>query len=80
MLRNKFVRILLILLIIHIAWSICINLMNLGAHIDNEALVPCLFYLPPLGFMVLGLLAVKIIESVIAFGFMKKIFRRKKSN
>ena len=80
MLRNKFVRILFAFLVIYIAWSLYINVTNLGSRIDNETLVPCLFYLPPLGFLVLGLVAIKIIESAVVIRLIKKIFHRKKKD
>ena len=78
MLKNKIVKTLLVLLVIYIAWSAYVDLTNLYRHIDNEALVPCLFYLPPLGFLVLGLVVAKVIQSTIVLGLVKKIFRRKK--
>jgi hypothetical protein len=80
MLKNKFVRILFAFLIIYIAWSAYINATNLGSRIDSEALVPCLFYLPPLGFLVLGLVIIKIIESVVVVRLIKKIAHRKKKS
>ena len=49
--RNKFVRMLLALVLIYIAWSMFICATNLHKQIDNEALIPCLFYLPPLGML-----------------------------
>ena len=78
MLKNKFVRILFAFLVIYIAWSLYINVTNLNRRIDNEALVPCLFYLPPLGFLVLGLVIIKIIESAVVVRLIKKIFRHPK--
>ena len=77
LIKNKFVRIILAFLIIYVVWSACIDIFSLNKYVDNEALVPCLFYLPPLGFLALGIVAFKIIESTFVLTFMKKIFRKK---
>lgn len=75
--KNKFVRVLIILVAIYIAWSIIVNLFNLDKNVDDEALVPCLMFLPPLGFLGLGLVAIKVIESAIVVRFLKKVFSKK---
>jgi len=71
-------RLFIAFLIIYIAWSAYVDMTNLRSYVDKEALVPCLFYLPPLGFLALGLVAAKIIQSTIVLGLIKKIFRRRK--
>jgi hypothetical protein len=78
MLKNRPVRILLALLLIYVAWSAYVNIADLHRCVDNDALIPCLFYLPPLGFLALGLIAAKIIESTAVLGLIKKFFRKKK--
>ena len=77
MIKNKIARIFIAFLIIYIAWSAYIDLTNLREHVDNEALIPCLIYLPPLGFLALGLLVLKVMQSTMFFRLIKKIFRRK---
>jgi len=63
-------------------WSVYIDISGLDHSIDNEALVPCLFYLPPLGILVIGVILFKAAESVVFTRFVKMIrnsFRKKDS-
>ncbi|MFA5146930.1 MAG: hypothetical protein WC515_06140 [Candidatus Omnitrophota bacterium] len=76
--KNRFVRIVIALLVIYVAWSVYINLINLCSRVDDDALVPCLIYLPPLGFFALGLIALKVLESAIVIRLIRKIFRKNK--
>lgn len=80
LMKNKFTRFLLALLLIYVLWSVLVNAMNLQKDIDDEALLPCLFFLPPLGIMGLGLVIAKVIESGIVILVIKKIaeIRRRK--
>ena len=80
LIKNRFVRLLLAFLVIYIAWSAYVNIANLRRCVDNEALVPCLFYLPPLGFLALGLVVAKVIESGIVLTLIRKFFRRRKAS
>jgi|GEM_PF-435596 len=77
LLKNKFTRLLLALLIIYIAWSVLINLVNLDKNINEEALVPCLFLLPPVGFLLIGVILAKFLESAIVVGVVRRIAHRK---
>ncbi len=52
------------------------NILGLHKNLDNEALVPCLFFLPPIGFLVLGILIAKIMQYFIVIFFVKKRFRK----
>lgn len=82
LMKNKFTRILLALLVIYIAWSMLLNIMNLDKNIDEESLVPCLFFLPPVGFLIAGIILAKFLESAIVVTVIKKIAswrKRKKS-
>lgn len=78
MLKSKFIKMFIALLIIYVIWSLYIDVINLCERVDNEALVPCLMYLPPLGFLGLGFLVFKIIQSTFTLRLIKKIFRRNK--
>ena len=73
---RKIARIFIILVIIYIAWSIFINLTNLHTRISDDALIPCLFYLPPIGFLAIGFIIAKIVQALTAWFFIK----RKKRN
>lgn len=77
LIKNKIVKILVILILIHIVWSVYLNITVPYKDIDNEALIPCLFYLPPLGFFVIGLIIIKILEVVFAAGLIRKLFRKR---
>lgn len=70
---RKFFRFLLALFIIYVAWSGYIHLCGLDHKLDNEALVPCLFYLPPLGILGIGIVLAKVFESVVFIRFVKMI-------
>lgn len=78
LMKNKFTRFLLALLLIYVLWSLLVNAMNLHKDIDDEALLPCLFFLPPLGIMGLGLVIAKVIESGIVVLVIKKIAERRR--
>ncbi len=70
-------RMLIALALIYVAWSIFVDITDLHKNIDKEALVPCLFYLPPLGIFILGIIIVKLLESAIVIGAIKR-FKKKK--
>jgi len=76
-LRKTF-RLLLAFLIVYIVWSIIVNLSNLDHGVDDEAIVPCLFFLPPAGILVIGIVLVKVLESAIFLRLIKRLFRKKK--
>ena len=75
--RNKFMRMLIALALIYVAWSIFVDITALHKNIDEEALVPCLFYLPPLGIFILGIIIVKLLEWAVVVGVIRR-FKKKK--
>ena len=65
-----------IFLLIYIAWSMCVDILNLGDTLDDEAVVPCLFFLPPIGFFIAFLTIGKIVETKIALSLIAYIRRK----
>ena len=78
LMKNKFTRFLLALFLVYILWSILVNVLNIHKNIDDEAILPCLFLLPPLGIMGLGIVVAKIVESGIVVLVVKKIIARRR--
>lgn len=76
LIRNKFVRILVILLMIQAVWSIFVNIIGLHKSIDDEALIPCLLFLPPLSFLAIGIIFAKILESAVVVTLIRRVSRR----
>lgn len=77
---RKISRFFLALLAIYFFWSVFVNVTNLDHRLDDEALVACLFYLPPLGILGIGIVLVKIVESAIFMRLVRMIrnrFRKK---
>jgi len=77
LIKNRFVKLLLVLLMIYAIWSLYIDIKTMCEDVDNEAIIPCLMYLPPLGFLALGILGLKLLESAVVIRLGKRIFRRK---
>jgi hypothetical protein len=77
---RRILRFVLVFLIIYTIWSACVDICGLDHNIDNESIIPCLFCLPPLGILGIGIVLLKIIESVVFVRFVKRIrkwFRKK---
>ena len=74
---RRFFHLFLTLMVIYIFWSFCIDIFKLDRNIDDETIVPCLFFLPPLGFLAIGIALVRIIGSSVVLNFIKKRFRKK---
>lgn len=73
---KKVLREILIFGGVYTAWSIYIDVQNLHANLDNEALVPCLFFLPPIGLYIIYFITIKY----GFFGIILYWVRRKKRN
>ena len=78
MFKSKIGRIFLVLLVIYVVWSAYINITKLYSKVDSDALIPCLFYLPPLGFLAAGLVLFKVLEWTIGLALVRKLFHRHK--
>lgn len=77
---RRVLHVLLSFLIIYFVWSIVVNLLDLGRKVNNDALIPCLLALPPLGFIAIGIVVFKIVESAVFVRIARRIrekFRRK---
>ncbi len=76
--KNKYFKIFLVFLVIYIIWSIYVDLACLYENIDDDFLIPCLFYLPPIGFLALGFIIFRLIGSSIIMRLMQWRLDRKK--
>lgn len=71
---KKIFREIAIFAIIYVAWATYINIKNPHTGIESDAIVPCLFYLPPIG---LYALYFTVIRYVIFRGIWSWIRRRR---
>jgi len=73
---RKTLRFIWAFLAVYILWSVIVDVTNLDRKIDDEALIPCLMYLPPLGFMGVGVALFKMAESMVFIRFMRWLIGR----
>ncbi|MDD4980811.1 MAG: hypothetical protein PHC54_06070 [Candidatus Omnitrophica bacterium] len=74
---EKVLREIIIFAGIYAAWVVYINIKNPPAELNNDALVPCLFSLPPIGlyslyFIVIRYIIFRTILSWIRKGRLKR--------
>jgi len=70
---RRFIRFLMVFLALYVVWSICIDVCGLDHKVGDESLVPCLFFLPPAGFLILLIILFKLAESVVFLRFVKMV-------
>lgn len=69
---KKILKELSIFLAIYGVWNFYISIKNPHANLNNEALVPCLFYLPPLGLFLLYFTVIRYGVSAIRLWLKKR--------
>jgi len=66
-------RIIISILIVYVVWSALVRMTGAHRAVSDDALIPCLFLLPPIGILAVAYLVPK---AVILVGYM--LWRKKK--